>query len=102
MTSEELELVILKHAEGMTSQRSLANEIGFSVGKINYILKALVDKGFIKAGNFVHSENKQKYSYLLTDDGIKEKITLTQKFIVRKKAEYEALQRDLESYQGNN
>ena len=104
MTNEELELelVILKSAEGMTSQRSLADEIGFSVGKINYVLKALVDKGFIKADSFLNSGNKRKYSYLLTDDGIKEKINLTKKFIERKKAEYEVLQRDLESYQGDS
>ena len=102
VTNEELELVILKSAEGMTSQRSLADEIGFSVGKINYVLKALVDKGFIKADSFLNSGNKRKYSYLLTDDGIKEKIALTQKFIIRKKAEHAALQMDLESYQGNS
>ena len=98
MHTEELELVILKNAELMHSQRSLAKEIGFSVGKINYVLKALVDKGFIKADTFLTTQNKRKYSYLLTEEGIKEKIKLTQKFIVRKKAEYEELQRDLETY----
>ncbi|RUM64208.1 MAG: MarR family EPS-associated transcriptional regulator [Sulfurimonas sp.] len=91
MSNEELELLILKSAESMQPQRSLAGEIGFSVGTVNYVLKALVDKGFIKAGNFVDSENKQKYSYLLTDEGIKEKIELTKKFIERQKHEYEAL-----------
>ena len=98
MSNEELELIILKSAENMASQRSLAQEVGFSVGKINYIMKALVDKGFIKSESFLSSQNKKKYSYLLTDDGIKEKINLTQKFIVRKKAEYEELQQDLEVY----
>ena len=72
----------------MDSQRSLAQEIGFSVGKVNYVLKALVDKGFIKADSFLNSQNKRKYSYILTDDGMKEKINLTKKFIVRKRAEY--------------
>ena len=100
MNNEEIKLVILKSAETMQSQRSLAEEIGFSVGKVNYILKALVDKGFIKAESFLHSGNKRKYSYILTDDGIKEKMTLTKKFIERKKAEYEELQRDLEIYEG--
>ena len=98
MNKEELELFILKSAEGMQSQRSLAKEIGFSVGKVNYVLNALVDKGFIKAEAFLNTKNKRKYSYLLTDDGIREKISLTQKFIVRKKAEYEELQKDLEVY----
>ena len=98
MSNEELELIILKSAENIVSQRSLAKEIGFSVGKVNYVIKALADKGFIKAESFLNSQSKQKYSYLLTDEGVKEKISLTQKFIIRKKAEYEELQRDLENY----
>jgi len=51
----------------------LADEIGFSVGKINYILKAIADKGFIKAERFLSSDNKKKYKYLLTDAGTNEK-----------------------------
>ena len=98
MSNEELELLLLKRAENISSQKLLAKEIGFSVGKVNYVLKALVDKGFIKAENFMTSDNKRKYTYLLTDEGVKEKITLTKKFIVRKKAEYEELQKDLEDY----
>ena len=98
MSNEELELLLLKNAESMQSQRSLAGEIGFSVGKVNYVLKALVDKGFIKVDSFLNATNKRNYSYLLTDEGIKEKIHLTQKFIIRKKAEYEELQRDLKIY----
>ena len=97
MSNEELELVMLKHANNISSQKSFADEIGFSVGKINYVLKALVDKGFIKAERFLSSDNKTKYKYLLTDDGIQEKMQLTKKFIVRKKAEYEELQRELEA-----
>ena len=96
MSNEELELLLLKSAESMQSQRSLAGEIGFSVGKVNYVLKALVDKGFIKVDSFLNATNKRNYSYLLTEEGIKEKINLTQKFIIRKKAEYEELQRELE------
>lgn len=96
MSDEELELVMLKRANNISSQKSLAKEIGFSVGKINYVLKALIDKGFIKAERFLSSDNKIKYKYLLTDEGVNEKMQLTKKFIVRKKAEYEELQRDLE------
>ena len=96
MSHEELELLLLKKVENISSQQSLAKEIGYSVGKINYVLKALVDKGLIKVENFTNSKNKRKYSYLLTNKGIKEKIALTKKFIARKKAEYEELQRDLE------
>jgi len=97
LSNEELELVILKHANTASSQKSLADEIGFSVGKINYVLKALINKGFIKAERFISSDNKTKYKYLLTDEGIKEKMHLTKKFIVRKKAEYEELQKELEA-----
>ena len=83
---------MLKHAETISSQRSLANKIGFSVGKINYVLNALIEKGFIKSENFITSDNKRKYKYLLTEKGIQEKMQLTRKFITMKKAEYEELQ----------
>ena len=98
MTNEELELLVLKNADTISTQKSFAKEIGFSVGKINFVLRALIDKGLIKAEVFLTSDNKKKYTYLLTDDGIKEKVSLTKKFITRKKAEYEELQKDLESY----
>ena len=97
MHQEELELLMLKHAETISSQRSLANKIGFSVGKINYVLNALIAKGLIKYENFVTSDNKRKYKYLLTEEGIQEKMQLTKKFIIKKKAEYEELQRELEA-----
>ena len=86
---------MLKNAHNISSQKSLAKEIGFSVGKINYVLNALIEKGLIKSENFMTSENKRKYKYLLTEKGIQEKMQLTRKFITRKKAEYEELQRDL-------
>ena len=104
MINEELDLLVLKNTHAISSQKSFAKEIGFSVGKVNFVLRALIDKGLIKAEVFLSSENKKKYSYLITDAGIKEKVSLTKKFITRKKAEYEELQRDLESYnkQGTN
>ena len=92
---------MLKNAHNISSQKSLAKEIGFSVGKINYVLNALIEKGLIKSENFMTSENKRKYKYLLTEKGIQEKMQLTRKFITRKKAEYEELQRDLEKYEEN-
>ena len=88
---------MLKHADNISSQKSLAKEIGFSVGKINYVLNALIEKGLIKSENFMASDNKRKYKYLLTEKGIQEKMQLTRKFISRKRAEYEELQRDLEA-----
>ena len=97
MNHEELELLMLKNAHNISSQKSLAKEIGFSVGKINYVLNALIEKGLIKSENFMTSENKRKYKYLLTEKGIQEKMQLTRKFITKKKAEFEELQRDLEA-----
>lgn len=98
MYNDELTLAVLRKSESIKSQTTLAIELGFSVGKINYILNALIEKGYIKAQNFATSENKKNYKYLLTQKGIKEKILLTEKFIARKKAEYEELQIELETY----
>ena len=89
-------MTILRSIDEIDSQKSFAKKLGCSVGKTNYILKALMQKGLIKAENFISSQNKKKYRYLLTEEGIKEKVKLTKKFIERKKAEYEELQRELE------
>ena len=98
MQNEELVLTILRNVEDIKTQKSFSERLGCSVGKTNYILKALMDKGFIKAENFLVNKNKKQYKYLLTEEGIKEKIKLTKKFIERKKREYEELQRELERY----
>ena len=79
------------------TQRELAVQLGMSVGGLNYCLKALIDKGFVKMKNFRHSKNKFGYVYIMTPKGISEKITLTSKFLERKQAEYEALKADIES-----
>ena len=91
----ELHLQILRKIEKTKDQKSLADEIGCSVGKISYVLKALIDKGLIKTQRFVKSENKKAYRYLLTQKGIEEKLNLTKKFIEIKKREYEELQKEL-------
>ncbi|MBL0687561.1 MAG: MarR family EPS-associated transcriptional regulator [Sulfurospirillum sp.] len=96
MQRDYQELLILRNINQNTSQPRLAKEVGFSVGKVNFIIKALVDKGLLKCDRFISSNNKMKYSYLLTDDGIREKMVLTKKFIDRKKTEYEELQREYE------
>ncbi|MEA2072317.1 MAG: MarR family EPS-associated transcriptional regulator [Campylobacterota bacterium] len=88
---------MLRNIKEDVSQPSIAKEVGFSVGKVNFILQALVEKGLVKSERFIASNNKRKYSYLLTDEGVKEKMHLTAKFIERKKAEYEELQRELEA-----
>jgi EPS-associated MarR family transcriptional regulator len=96
LNNEELELSVLRSLGGVTTQKSIAHELGHSVGKINYVLKALTQKGLLKVENFYNNERKMQYRYLLTQEGIDEKIALTTKFIARKKAEYEILQAELE------
>ncbi len=97
MQNEELELSLLRHIEKAKSQKSLSQELNISVGKVNYVLKALIDKGFIKAENFFKNKQKNQYKYLLTKKGFTEKVNLTKKFIARKKAEYEELQWELKN-----
>jgi EPS-associated MarR family transcriptional regulator len=79
------------------TQRELADKLGMSVGGLNYCLHALIDKGFVKMGNFQKSKNKFKYVYLLTPLGIAEKVMLTRRFLKRKMDEYEALKLEIEA-----
>ena len=78
------------------SQRALAEELGISLGKTNYCLRALVDKGWVKAGNFSRNPHKHRYLYQLTPAGIAEKARITGRFLKRKIAEHEALTREIE------
>ncbi|MCD8477116.1 MAG: MarR family EPS-associated transcriptional regulator [Sulfurospirillum sp.] len=98
MNHDEITLEILKNTGRVISHKVLAEEIGYSVGKINYVLRGLIEKGLIKAERFINSDKKLQYKYLLTEKGIKEKIDITQRFIERKKAEYDKLQKEMESY----
>ena len=77
------------------SQRDLASELGFSLGKLNYCLKALKEKGFIKIKNFQKNPRKLNYIYVLTPKGISEKTRLTYNFMKRKLHEYEELKREI-------
>jgi EPS-associated MarR family transcriptional regulator len=98
----EIHLQILRAVEshpGLT-QRELANEVGVSLGKAHYCMKALVEKGFVKMGNYSHNQKKLDYAYLLTPSGIKSKAVLTAHFLERKAAEYAALKRELYSIGG--
>lgn len=81
------------------SQRQLARELGISLGKANYCLKALIDKGTVKTANFRNSKNKKAYLYKLTPKGIEEKSTLTLRFLKRKREEYELLKQEIEQLQ---
>ena len=77
------------------AQRELADALGVSVGKANYCLKALLEKGQIKVSNFRRSDNKLAYAYLLTPAGVSAKASLTVRFLRRKTAEYEALKEEI-------
>jgi len=79
------------------TQRELAEKLGISVGSLNYCLNALIDKGFVKVGNFQKSKNKFKYVYLLTSKGIAEKVSMTSRFLKRKMQEYEVLKVEIEA-----
>jgi EPS-associated MarR family transcriptional regulator len=78
------------------SQRHLAEQLGVSVGKVNYCLKALIDRGLVKANNFRNSQNKRAYLYVLTPKGVSEKSRNAVQFLQRKTAEYEALRREID------
>ena len=78
-----------------SSQRKLAKQVGFSLGKLNYCLKALKQKGLIKIENFRKNPNKITYAYILTPKGIKKKAKLTMNFMIRKMQEYDELKKEL-------
>ena len=77
------------------SQRQIAQELGVSLGRINYVLRALVEKGQLKVRNFRASDNKLRYAYVLTPRGLDYKARLTAGFLRRKVAEYEALKAEI-------
>ncbi|WP_434782177.1 MarR family EPS-associated transcriptional regulator [Ferrovum myxofaciens] len=79
------------------TQRELAEQLGVSVGGLNYCLKALMKKGLVKMQNFSQSKNKFGYVYILTPSGIAEKAALTSRFLKRKMEEYEALKAEIET-----
>lgn len=95
---EEIHYHVLKHIESNPSitQRELAKELGVSVGKVNYCLKALIDKGWIKANNFKNSNKKLAYFYILTPSGLEQKAKITVNFLKRKINDYEELKKEIE------
>lgn len=87
------------HNEPELSQRRLAKDLGFSLGKLNYSLKALKEKGLIKIQNFQKKEKKiQYFRYMITPEGIAERTRLTINFMKRKMKEYDELKKELENY----
>ena len=101
MLTDETRYRILKllEADPHASQRRIADELGISLGRVNFCLRALVEKGLIKVNNFRNSANKRAYLDLLTPRGIEEKATVTARFLKVKLAQYEALRRELEELQ---
>lgn len=101
MLTDEYRYRILKllEADPHASQRRMADELGISLGRVNYCLNALIDKGLVKVNNFRNSANKRTYLYLLTSRGIEEKTRVTLQFLKIKLSEYEALKRELDELQ---
>jgi EPS-associated MarR family transcriptional regulator len=95
MEEAHYQLLRLIEANPRLTQRELARELGVSLGKINYCVNALIEKGWVKARNFRNSNNKLAYAYLLTPRGIEHKAAVTVQFLRRKVAEYESLQQEI-------
>lgn len=97
MNNQDIRLDLLRRLESNShyTQRELSSEMGVSLGKVNYCMKKLTQKGLIKLSNFTHNPNKMGYAYLLTPSGIEEKSRLTFSFLKRKTIEYEILKKEL-------
>jgi EPS-associated MarR family transcriptional regulator len=94
--TQRLELLKLLQEQPQMSQRDLAQAMGVSLGKANYCLNALMQKGLVKLERFRANPEKRRYAYLLTPAGVREKTRITLAFLRRKVAEYEALEREIE------
>ena len=101
MNQKDIRLDLLRKLESSPeyTQRDLSREIGVSLGKVNYCIKKLTEKGLIKLTNFTHNPNKMGYAYLLTSQGIEEKSRLTFSFLKRKIVEYEILKKEINALQ---
>ena len=98
MNKSDTEYTVLKilNDNPKITQRQLAKEMGLSLGKTNYVIHALIDKGWVKFSNFKRSDNKSGYMYLLTPKGIVDKSVLAQNFLRRKSEEYNRLKEEIE------
>ena len=99
---EAWRLQMLKHLQANPSlgQRQLAAQMGVSLGKVNYCLRALIEKGLVKLGNFRKNQNKLQYAYLLTPAGLEEKPASPRPSLKCKEAEFEAIRREIEELKG--
>jgi EPS-associated MarR family transcriptional regulator len=89
-------LMRLLDANPQVSQREVARELGISLGRVNYCLRALIDKGWVKVSRFRGSTRKSAYAYLLTPRGVQEKARFTIRFLAAKTREYDSLRREIE------
>lgn len=95
---DDIRLRLLKHISTSSShltQRDLAGSLGISLGKTHYCLTELIKKGYVKATRFKNSRNKAAYAYMLTPQGIEEKLHLLMQFLRRKESEYEMLEQEI-------
>lgn len=101
MLNDEYRYKLLKRLEREpeVSQRELAKDLGISLGKVNYCMKALIERGLVKANNFRNSSNRSAYAYYLTPKGLEEKARVTIAFLKHKLAEYEALKCEIDNLQ---
>ena len=91
----DLKVIRYLYGKQNTNQREMSESLNISLGKVNYILKALIEKGMIKARNFKNNKNKRAYMYFETPKGIEEKTKLTLRFFDRKSQEYDKLKQEL-------
>tara|TARA_Y100000389_G_scaffold202720_1_gene248924 strand:- start:25535 stop:25873 length:339 start_codon:yes stop_codon:yes gene_type:complete len=101
INQEKFELLRMLNKKPSASQRELASNLEISVGKLNYILNELKEKGLVKIKNFKKHQNKSQYLYLLTPKGITEKTQLTINFMKRKLQEYDELKQEVENTKKN-
>ncbi len=95
MNEAQYKLLRLIDTRPELTQRELAREMGVSLGKVNYCINALIDRGFVKARNFRKSNNKFAYAYLLTPRGVQQKAAITLRFLQVKVGEYESLKKEI-------
>ncbi len=98
---QDTNLKLLRYLEDhpQVTQRELAEHLGISLGKANYCMRALIEKGLVKARNFKNNENKRSYLYILTPKGMEAKARITVNFLQRKMREYESLKVEIEDLQ---
>ena len=101
MNKQDIRLDLLRILESnpQCTQRELSREVGVSLGKANYCMKKLTEKGWVKLKNLTNNPNKMGYAYLLTPSGVDEKARLTFSFLKRKTAEYEILKKEINALQ---